>query len=67
MPKWKKDATKFPVSVSYHAKRGAESIIPKPVIEFLKHPEKITFILRGTKVSVVAGVLKDEEEGRKNE
>lgn len=60
--RWKKDATKFPVSVSYHEKRGAESIIPKPVIETLEHPKKITFIVNGKDISVIAGEFHDEEE-----
>jgi hypothetical protein len=60
--KWKKDATKFPVSVSYHPKRGAEAIIPKPIIETLRHPDKITYIVNGSKVSVIAGNHRDGED-----
>lgn len=56
VPKWKKDATKFPVSLSYNSKRGTEAIIPKPVVETLGRPRKITFIVNGKKVSVIGGV-----------
>jgi hypothetical protein len=54
------------VSVSYHSKRGAESIIPKPVIDALQHPSKITSVLYGKQVSVAAGVL-NNDEGDKDE
>lgn len=52
MPKWKKDATEFTVSMSYHPTRGAQCIVPKPVVDALEEPKKVTFVLKGKKVEV---------------
>ena len=52
MPKWKEGSTEFTVSVGYSEKRGYACTIPKPVIEALGEPERITFIVRGRKVEV---------------
>ncbi|HEV2119429.1 MAG TPA: hypothetical protein VGS11_04915 [Candidatus Bathyarchaeia archaeon] len=54
MPKWKKDATEFTVGVNYDEKRGAQSSIPKPVIDVLEKPERITFKLKGRRIEVEA-------------
>lgn len=54
MPKWKKDAKEFTVGVSYHEVRGYSATIPKPVMEHLSKPERITFTLRREKVEVRA-------------
>lgn len=43
MAKWKRNATKFTVSVNYYKTRGYQSSIPKPIIQALGDPEKITF------------------------
>ena len=55
MPKWKKNATEFPVSINYVEKRGYQSSIPKPVIDILGTPSTIKFIVKGRKVEIVAG------------
>lgn len=60
MPKWKKDATKFDVGVNYNEKRGYQSSIPKPIIDILGDPTKITFILKGKKVEIISGDDKNE-------
>lgn len=52
MPKWKKDATEFEVGVNYHEVRGAQSSIPKPVIDALGHPDKIKFIVKNKRVEI---------------
>ncbi len=52
MPKWKKDAREFTVSVNYHETRGTLTTIPKPVVEHLSRPEKITFVIRKERVEV---------------
>ncbi len=52
MPKWKRDATEFIVSVNYHEIRGYQSSLPKPVIEFLGKPELIKFVIVGKKVEI---------------
>jgi hypothetical protein len=56
LPKWKKDANQFTVSVNHNETRGYQSSIPKPVMETLGNPDKITFIVKPKKkVEVVAG------------
>jgi hypothetical protein len=52
MPKWKADAKEFTVSVSYHETRGTLTTVPKPVVDHLSRPERITFVIRGRKVEV---------------
>jgi hypothetical protein len=52
VPKWKKDATEFTVSVGYHPTRGAQCSIPKPIVEMLGEPSTITFTKKGKKVEV---------------
>ena len=54
MPKWKKDAKEFTVSVSFHVVRGYAATIPKPVMEHLAKPERITFHIRHGKVEIRA-------------
>ena len=55
LPKWKKDAKEFTVSVNYNEDRGYQSSIPKPIIEALGDPESITFEINGKKISVRSG------------
>jgi hypothetical protein len=56
LPKWKKDADHFTVSVNHNKTRGYQSSIPKPVIEILGNPDKITFVIKPKKkVELVAG------------
>jgi hypothetical protein len=55
MPKWKKNAIGFPVSINYVEKRGYQSSIPKPVIDILGRPSTIKFIVKGKRVEIVAG------------
>ena len=52
MPKWKKGATEFTVSVNHHDTRGYQSSIPKPIIETLGEPSTITFVIKGSKVEI---------------
>ncbi len=35
MPKWKKDAIEFTVSINYNENRGYQSLISKPIIDAL--------------------------------
>jgi len=56
LPKWKKDANQFTVSVNHNETRGYQSSIPKPVMETLGNPDKITFVVKPKKkVEVVSG------------
>jgi len=52
MPKWKKDAKEFTVSVNYNPVRGYQSSIPKPIIEALGDPQNITFMINGNNVKI---------------
>jgi hypothetical protein len=52
VPKWKKDAKEFTVSVNFNEDRGYQSSIPKPVIEALGLPQNITFVIDGKKIVV---------------
>jgi hypothetical protein len=55
MPKWKKDATEFEVSVTHHEHRGYQAYLPKPIMEILGDPETIKFVLKGKKIEVEKG------------
>ncbi len=54
MPKWKEGATEFTVGVGYSEIRGYACTIPRPVIEALGEPERITFMIKGKRVEVEA-------------
>jgi len=65
LPKWKRDATEFTVGVNYNKTRGYQSTIPKPVIETLGNPDRITFIIKPKKrVELVAGMENADDENR---
>jgi len=56
MPRWKKDQTKFTVSVFYDERRGSMINIPKPVLEELGKPSEIIFEIKKNKnITVVSG------------
>lgn len=56
MTRWKKDETEFSVSINTLSNRNGSTsqvcTIPKPIIEFLKDPEKIKFVIRGKGIVV---------------
>lgn len=52
LPKWKKDAREFTVSVNYNESRGYQSSIPKPIIDRLGDPKEITFIIKGNNIEL---------------
>lgn len=54
MPKWKKDAKEFTVSVNYNDSRGYQSSIPKPVMVALGEPTTVTFVINGDSVKIEA-------------
>jgi hypothetical protein len=54
MPKWKEGAKEFTVSVNFHAIRGYQTVIPRPVAEHLGKPERITFRIRRERVEIIA-------------
>jgi hypothetical protein len=55
MPKWKKDATEFEVSVTHHETRGYQAYLPKPIMERLGDPDTIRFVVKGQKIEIQAG------------
>lgn len=68
LPKWKKDANQFTVSVNHNETRGYQSSIPKPVMETLGNPNKITFVVKPKKkVEVVAGQAEAPEKETEEE
>lgn len=52
MPKWKKDAKEFTVSVNFNESRGYQSSIPKPIMDALGDPKNITFLINGNNVKI---------------
>lgn len=52
MPKWSKDATEFTVNVFYSDDKGSQVRIPKPVLEKIGNPDKITFVIDGNDVRI---------------
>ena len=65
MPKWKKDATKFTVGVNHNNVRGYQTSIPKPVMEKLNFPDKITFIIRGKHVEIISSSFNSKVNEKK--
>jgi hypothetical protein len=55
MPKWKKDETKFTVAVNHNETRGDLLYIPKPIMELLGEPDRITFEVKPSKKIEVKG------------
>ena len=53
MARWREDQTKFPVRIQYDDRRGCQITIPRPIVEKLNNPEKVTFeIKKNGKVEV---------------
>lgn len=52
MPKWSKDATEFTVNVHYDEEKGSQVRIPKPILERIGSPDKITFVVDGKDVRI---------------
>jgi hypothetical protein len=53
LPKWKKDAKEFTVSVNFNEARGYQSSIPKPIIDVLGDPRKVKFVIDGKNIRIV--------------
>jgi hypothetical protein len=54
MPKWKEDTKEFKVGIRYDRVRGASCTIPKPIIVRLGAPQKLIFIIKGSRIEVQA-------------
>jgi len=55
LPKWKKDATEFTVSVNYHPTRGILVFLPRPLAKLLGNPSSVTFTVKGKRIELKAG------------
>lgn len=53
MPKWKKDAKEFTVSVNFNEDRGYQSSIPKPIMHTLGDPDKVKFVINGKNIRIM--------------
>jgi hypothetical protein len=53
MPKWNKDAKEFEVSIHYDNVKGSQIRIPKPILEKMDNPDKVTFVVNGKNVTVI--------------
>ncbi len=53
MPKWKKNAKEFTVSVNFNEIRGYQSSIPKPIMDVLGDPEQVTFVVNGDRIKII--------------
>ena len=53
LPKWKENAKEFTVSVNYNEIRGYQSSVPKPIMELLGDPEKVTFVVNGDNIKII--------------
>ena len=56
MTRWKKNVTEFAVAVHTICNQSESTTqictIPKPIIEFLKNPQRIQFIIKNNKVEI---------------
>ena len=50
MPKWKKDETKFEMSVIDDGKGSRYVRIPKPLDDILGRPDKVLFSINGKRI-----------------
>ena len=57
MPRWKKDAKEFVVSVTHHGTRGHQTYVPKPVMEKLGNPDALRFVMINRRVEVHAAKI----------
>jgi hypothetical protein len=55
LPKWKKDAKEFNVSVNHNEDRGFQSSIPKPIMDLLGNPTSIKFVIKDKSIKLMAG------------
>ena len=62
MPKWKKNETEFPVSVTWHKTRGYQTYVPTPIMKALGDPDFIKFVRKGDKFELISA-----KKGRSNE
>ena len=67
MPKWKNNATEFSVNVNYNDQKGSSTRVPKPILEKLGNPEKITFVIgKNDRIEIEAFVEEALQEREKD-
>jgi hypothetical protein len=72
MPKWNKDAKEFAVNVHYSEDKGTQVRIPKPILEKMGKPKRVSFVVDGKNIRIrpeleeaVRDLIKHKKE-RKN-
>jgi len=50
--RWKKDAKEFSVKLTFDGTNSTICRVPKPIIEFLKDPKSLKFVIRGKGIIV---------------
>lgn len=53
MPKWSKDAKEFSVNVHYDKEKGSQVRIPKPLLDQMGNPDKVTFVISGENIKII--------------
>lgn len=52
MTRWKKDETEFTVSLFVDRSRGSMCIVPKPIVDMLGEPDRVTFRIKNNRITV---------------
>lgn len=45
MPKWKRQEKLYTVKLTYHNTRGTQLYLPKPIVEQLGRPDRVSFLM----------------------
>ena len=64
MPKWNKDAKEFTVNVHHSDDKGTQIRIPKPILEKMNNPDKVTFVIDGKNVKIIPTKMSFEDKKR---
>ena len=55
MSRWKKGAREFEMNVNHNGLGSHLCRIPKPIMELMGYPETVKFVIKGKKISFIAG------------
>lgn len=58
MTRWKKGEKEFGVNLNNDSSGSQICRIPKPIVEMLGSPDNVKFVIRGKKITVMAGERK---------
>lgn len=53
MTRWKKDTKEFSMSLSNDGSNGFMCRVPRPIVELLKNPNRIKFVIKGNRIVVL--------------